>query len=172
VTYYDEPIDSFEKLEIFAKALYCKVKAVDEEEAKHHYRGLTFLEFLRAIENVCKAAGRQEPELDFHFNRQYPALFAKRGTLPHEIVDVAHLKRPWLELTSVTESRLFQRDSMKPDTCQLALAATSMQHFSDWPAARNRFRERDSYLPRPSPWRGGLTVRTTNVQIFGYAIMG
>jgi hypothetical protein len=91
VTYYGEPIDSFDKLEIFAKTLYCKLKAVDEEEARRDYRGLTLLEFLRAIETICTAAGLRDPELDFHFNRQYPTLFAKRGALPQEVVDVNHL---------------------------------------------------------------------------------
>jgi hypothetical protein len=98
VTYYGEPIASFDKLEIFAKALYCKVRAVDEEEAVRDYRGLTFLEFLHAIETICTAAGQREPDLDFHFNRQYPALFAKRGALPHEIVDVDHLSEAFARI--------------------------------------------------------------------------
>jgi hypothetical protein len=46
---------------------------------------------LTAIENVCVSAGAREPELDFHFNRQYPSFYAERGLLADEIVDVQHL---------------------------------------------------------------------------------
>jgi hypothetical protein len=91
VMYYDRPIDTFEKLEEFAKTLYCKVKFVDADEASRDYRGLTFLEFLTAVSDASKAAGNKEPALDFHINRQYPALFAKHRALAHEIVDVQNL---------------------------------------------------------------------------------
>jgi Sulfotransferase family len=91
VVSYDRPIDSFEKLEPFAKALYCKVKFVDADEASRDYRGLTFLEFLKAISDASKAAANKEPALDFHINRQYPALFARHRALAHEIVDVQKL---------------------------------------------------------------------------------
>ena len=91
VVFKDARLVRFDQLEEFAKQLYCRIRSVTPAAARRSYDGITFEEMLVAIDEACRTAGKREPDLNGHVNRQYPVIFADHGVVPAEIVDIASM---------------------------------------------------------------------------------
>jgi hypothetical protein len=93
VVFKDEPLDRFEKLELFAQRLYCKIKGLKPGKAAESYQGISFLELLHEIDRHISAAGSSESDLNGHINTQYPTMYRDAGYKPDEIFDIADLNQ-------------------------------------------------------------------------------
>lgn len=67
--------DEYQKLEGFAAEFWRQIRGVDLTDHQDSYDGLTFLEFLEAINERVLSRGDSEPKLNSHWNTQVPFAF-------------------------------------------------------------------------------------------------
>lgn len=91
-------VDRYETLDGFAADFWRDVRGVSPEDAPARYDGLSFLEFLRAIETRIAERGEGEPVLNPHWNTQAP--FSLNGATYDRICDVSDLEEVFADLNA------------------------------------------------------------------------
>lgn len=110
---YKRLLPTFDDLEIFAKAFYMEIKGVDETTARESYQGISFEEFMGAINAAVKRRSG-EPKLNTHWNTQRPFRWAERDIRPAQIFDISQTLEMVEMLNAKTGAKWVPDQKMNP----------------------------------------------------------
>jgi hypothetical protein len=99
VSYHRRPIDSFAKLEPFAKRTYLWIRGVGKAEDLDIYDGLTFEEFVQGVSEQIRLRQGREPGLNHHWNTQVPFYFYEKRFEYDFVYDIKNIGGFFAELS-------------------------------------------------------------------------
>lgn len=106
--YKNQELDSFEKLEPFARAFYKQVRLRmhGEKDGAQNYMGVSFAEMVTMICEMIDKRGKREPKLNNHFSTQVPFSFYEAGFTYDHLFNLKELDRFLATISELTGKSL------------------------------------------------------------------